>query len=377
MPNQPVIFSGDLSRIELPDVLSFVSMTRLGGELIVRNKTLNRTLYWKNGEIIFARSSSVEHELGQFLLRNGKITQEQYDESQRRMEPGSRHGKVLVQLGYLSPKDLWWGVKAHVLEIIFSLFGWKEGNFALRESVTELDEKITLQINTSMLIMEGIRRLDESARIDERITSDEMIFGRVPGAEGEIGSLEMGETELRIWELIDGERSVRDLVRQSGKMTEFEVKQLLYQMLSARLIDEVVIKESKPVFLDVEDSPDLLRVISVYNDMFERLYRELHESVGEDKARDVFATVTGEAETDSVLEGVFFDQFGRFDENMLVANISEKPLEERKLALDNGLNNLLSMQLFEVSQHLPAEKKTELFSFIEGRKNEIEGIQVG
>ena len=42
--------------------------------------------------------------------------------------------------------------------------------------------------------------------------------------------------------------------------------------------------------------------------------------------------------SDELWAGVFFDQFGRFDENMLIANITELPFEKRKLVLDEGLN---------------------------------------
>src|SRR5881275_1273604 len=119
MADAATILQGDLSRIQLPDVLSFVSMIRGSGKLVVRNQHLERTIHWKDGEIVFATSNSPEHSLGQFLLRNGKITQAQYDESKRRVTPSMRHGKVLVQMGAISPKDLWWGVKNQVLEIIY------------------------------------------------------------------------------------------------------------------------------------------------------------------------------------------------------------------------------------------------------------------
>lgn len=124
MAETPVL-QGDLSKIQLPDVLSFMAMIRESGRLVVRDTTAERTIHWKDGHIVFASSNSPEHSLGQFLLRNGKITEEQYEESKRRVAPHVRHGKVLVQMGALSPKDLWWGVKNQVLEIIYSLFGWK------------------------------------------------------------------------------------------------------------------------------------------------------------------------------------------------------------------------------------------------------------
>ena len=64
------------------------------------------------------------------LLHNGYLY--------RKVTPQMRHGKLLVQMGALSPKDLWWGVKNQVLEIIYSLFSWEQGSFAFYESDEQL-----------------------------------------------------------------------------------------------------------------------------------------------------------------------------------------------------------------------------------------------
>lgn len=367
------IFEGDLRRIQIADVLSFVSMIRGTGKLFLRQARLERTLHWKEGEITLATSNSPDQSLGQFLLRNGKITQEQYDESARRVTPHMRHGKALVQMGAISPNDLWWGLQNQALEIIYSLFTWSEGSFSFIEAADEmLSERIALSINTSSAIMEGIRRLDESGRIREKITSPEMIFAKVAGAEPNFQQLEMSEEEISVYNNIDGNLTVRGLIAKSG-MTDFEVMRILFQLLMARLIEIAPEdREARPVFLDVEDSPELLRIISTYNDMFGRLHESLAEAVGDDSARDLFTAAQESAASDDLWNGVFFDQYGRFDENMLMANISELPFERRQSALEEGLNALLSVQLFEVSQHLDAKRKVDVFRFISDQKAALE-----
>jgi hypothetical protein len=276
-------------------------------------------------------------------------------------------------MGAISPKELWWGVKNQVLEIIYSLFSWKEGTFSFHEAKDEAAaERIVLQLNTSSVIMEGIRRIDESARIREKIPSAEMIFAKVPGVQPDFEELDMNESEVEIYNRIDGTLSVRELIGKA-EMTEFEAMRILFQLLSARLIETAPEeKELRPVFLDVEDSPELLKIISTYNDMFGRLYAALADAVGDDPARDLFMNVLQASETDDLWAGVFFDQYGRFDENMLIANISELPFERRKSVLDEGLNTLLSVQLFEVSQHLDAAGKVDVFRFISDQKASLE-----
>lgn len=375
MADPATILQGDLSRIQMPDVLSFVAMIRGSGKLVIRNAHLERTIHWKDGEIVFATSNSPEHSLGQFLLRNGKITQTQYEESKRRVTAQTRHGKLLVQMGAISPKDLWWGVKHQALEIIYTLFNWKEGTFTFLDAVDELAaERIVLSINTQSVIMEGIRRLDETARIKEKVPSIDVAFMKVPNTTPNFRELDMSEHEIKVYENIDGKLTVRELIGRSD-MTEFEVARILFQLLSARLIEQAPEEKSfRPVFLDVEDSPELLKVISTYNDMFGRLYDALQNAVGDEQARDIFMSALQSAESDELWSGVFFDQYGRFDENMLIANISELPFEKRKSVLDDGLNTLLSVQLFEVSQHLDSAGKVDVFRFISDQKASLEKV---
>src|SRR5262245_60731002 len=374
MPDAPIL-QGDLASIQLPDVLSFISLIRGTGKLTLQRDQFERCIHWKDGEIIFASSNSSEQTLGQFLLRNSKITPGQYEESRQRVGPNMRHGKNLVQMGAISPKDLWWGVKNQVLEILYSLFSWKDGLFFFTERLDDLtNERIVLSINTPGLIMEGIRRLDESARIREKVPNPEIVFVKVPGAVPDFRELDMNDHEIAVYNNIDGHLTVRELVGKS-ELTEFEVTRILFQLVVARLIEAAPEEKSaRPVFLDVEDSPELLKVISTYNDMFGRLYAALTNAVGEDQARDIFMSALQQAESDELWAGVFFDQFGRFDENMLIANISELPFEQRKNVLDEGLNTLLSVQLFEVSQHLDAAGKVDVFRFISDQKAALERV---
>ena len=210
------------------------------------------------------------------------------------------------------------------------------------------------------------------ARIREKITSLDMVFAKVSGKVADFQALDMSEDEIAVYNNIDGQLTVRDLIGKS-ELTDFEVTRILFQLLMARIIDVAPEeRESRPVFLDVEDSPELLKIISTYNDMFGRVHESLSYAVGDDEARELFTQALENAASDDLWTGVFFDQYGRFDENMLLGNISELPFEQRKPALEEGLNALLSVQLFEVSQHLDAAGKMDMFNFISDQKAALE-----
>src|SRR5205823_11086968 len=59
MSDRP-IFEGDLRRVQIADALTFVSMIRGRGKLLLKQGRLERTLHWLDGEIIFANSNTPE-----------------------------------------------------------------------------------------------------------------------------------------------------------------------------------------------------------------------------------------------------------------------------------------------------------------------------
>ena len=70
-----------------------------------------------------------------------------------------------MELGYLTPKDLFWGVKYQVKEIIYSLFQLEDGECEFIEGDVPTDEVITLKMSMGNLIHEGVKRIDNWTRI--------------------------------------------------------------------------------------------------------------------------------------------------------------------------------------------------------------------
>ena len=131
-------------------------------------------------------------------------------------------------------------------------------------------------------------------------------------------------------------------------------------------------KVRAPVFLDVEDEPELLKVTATYNEMFARLHAALAQKVGEETAARMFGKVLADSESNELIAGLAFDTNGRFDENLLIANVSDLPVDERRRVLDDGLNTLLSYQLFEVTQYLDPDVKKGVYRMISEMKGELE-----
>ena len=225
------VLTGDLNSISLADLFSLLNLSKKTGALRCTRGAETRTVLWEQGEIVFARSNSVRDSLGYFLLRRGLITEEQNAESARRITPDTRHGKVLVRLGYITTEQLWWAVKNQVLEIVYGLFQWTSGFFEFLEGKVESREKITLAISTTKVVMEGIRRLDEWNKFTTRITDSSIVLETVPGKiPGAARENDPTPDERKALSLVNGLRTVEEIARLSGQ-GEFEAYAVLYEAI--------------------------------------------------------------------------------------------------------------------------------------------------
>lgn len=230
MSTRPVL-SGDLSSISLSDLFSLITLSKKTGALRCTRGAESRTIQWEQGEIVFARSNSVRDSLGCFLVRRGLITEEQNAESARRITPDTRHGKVLVRLGYITTEQLWWAVKNQVLEIVYGLFHWTTGFFEFLEGKVESREKIVLAVSTTKVVMEGIRRLDEWRKFATRLSDPGMLLEAVPGkSPGGGREHEPTPEEKKVLALLNGSRTVEEVAKLSGQ-GEFEAYSALYEAL--------------------------------------------------------------------------------------------------------------------------------------------------
>jgi len=357
------ILEGSLKAISVPDVLTFVNLLKKTGVLVIRNDAASRRLYWDRGEIVFGSSSIPDESLGNFLVRHGRISPEQNLESGLRVEPGRRQGKILVQMGILTPKQLWWAVKNQVLEIIYGLFTLREGTFYFEETEEANEEKIKLSTSTTNIVMEGIRRLDEWPRIRELIPSDDLVPTLSP-TDVRDPKVRFLEGEHEILALVDGVRTVRAIIHASN-LDEFETLRVLMALVLARYI-QVPGGAPGGAEDEVEDADALETVVDYYNTLFARIVSELALRVSAAECSTLLAASL-ESCREGVLEGAGFDLQGRLEPKALTANVADLPAERRLPALRGSLDNLVSFLLFEASKHLDPVQRSEVYRLVEAR----------
>ena len=225
------ILSGDLGAFSLADIFMLLGMAKKTGALRLTRGAESRTLHWEAGEIVFARSNSVRDSLGNFLVRKGIITPEQNAVSASKIDETTRHGKVLVRMGFVTADQLLWAVKQQVLEIIYSLFHWRSGFFEFVDGEAESKEKITLSMSTTKIVMEGVHRLDEWGKIRATFPDDSAVLEPSLTA-GEVATRpDLTAEEKGLYQLADGRRTLGEIANVA-RLGEFECYSALFNLVS-------------------------------------------------------------------------------------------------------------------------------------------------
>ncbi len=163
--DRDLVLTADVAAFPIADLLHLIHASAKSGFLFFENGRHEKAVYLHRGEVVFASSNQVVDRLGECLLRAGVITLEQHREAKRAYTPSTQLGKILVERGFISPRDLWNGVKAQVEEIVRSLFSYGAGAVHFWEGTVRPDNVVRLSLPSKRLIAEGLRRRDELLKL--------------------------------------------------------------------------------------------------------------------------------------------------------------------------------------------------------------------
>jgi len=230
---------GNLNDWSIPKILIYLNRNRKTGTLIVTTPTFTKKVYFDKGDAIFASSTFQDDRLGELLIKAGKITEEQYEESIEliKKQTGKRQGAILVELGYLTPKDLFGGVKHQVKEIVCSLFLLEDAKYEFVEAEIPTNEVITLKMSVGNLIYEGVKRMYNLTRINKEMSDMTVVLKLSADPVSLFQDIELTPQDKDILSMIDGKKTIQELLEGSS-IGHFETQKTLYALWSAGTLEE-------------------------------------------------------------------------------------------------------------------------------------------
>jgi hypothetical protein len=207
-----------------------------------------RKVLLEAGQIVYATSTHAQDRLTHLLVERGRLTQAQMDYALGNLQAGVSIGRNLIDMGFITQRDLLEVVQAQVERVV-------DGCVAEREALPTfqagpLDAKsVRLSLDTPALLLHGVLKL----------TDREALLGllgpldQVPHPLRPLPPL--GPTDLQaLWPHVDGQRDLMDLSRDSGLEPSRVGAALLFlrEMGWARLEGRAETSPEPPVQLNPE-----------------------------------------------------------------------------------------------------------------------------
>ena len=257
------------------------------GTIVFSREREIKKVFFKNGDILFASSNLDEDRLGEFLMRTGKITIDQFDKaSESVIKNGKKLGAVLFEMGILTARDLVAQVKLQVKEIVINLFNWRNGNYKFDEQPLPVSEIIPIHMSTGELIIEGIRKLDWNS-IRKSLPSIKTILRTTTDPSLLFQGVRLEPDQQTVFSLIDGSKSIQEICILSD-IGDFNTLKAVYTLLALRLAETGAVKTREEKI-----EPAVLR-----------------ESVTAEKKKDAKAAAPAISVTKETIQNAF-DSLGR------------------------------------------------------------------
>lgn len=353
-----IAFAGDVRAMPLLGLLNLLGQNRETGRLVVKQDETERVIMLRDGEIASVGSNSPDDRLGQFLLRLGKVTEQELgvavDEVKR---TGGRLGQILVQRGFLQAHELWATIQAQITDIFTDVVQWEDGLFVLYRSRDGYRFPSTPSLSMQGLLLEAVRRADEMKQYREKIPAVTAIIRKTGRA---LDLDEAEDLEQRAMAAMTGEHRISEL----GALlhtSEFDATRTAYALLKKKVVEIV---EETPVVVGHSFSlgDAELQKLDVYNLAF----REIRDEIVRNGKLEKFMTGVMKFLNDPgsqhhvVFSGLSPDASGALQAQKLVANVAKLHAANPWQSIQDALNELTFFMLFQCGEFLDPQSDENL-----------------
>lgn len=153
---------GTLQAFEPVFVFQLLNLALVTGKLRIKSPNNVASVYFDRGNIRFAEIAARPVKLGEYLVREGYLSEEKLEEALQKQTRRSKLGKILVRDKILEESALKQAITEQIKEVIFEVVKWNDGTFTFQKDKQPKSEDILIDIPLDRLMLEGLTRWDES-----------------------------------------------------------------------------------------------------------------------------------------------------------------------------------------------------------------------
>lgn len=206
---------GTLDAFSLPDIFQLLSFTKKTGTLHLRREAAHGAVHLRDGVVTGARADVGRQELSRRLLGSGLVDDEVLASAAEDLagDPSLSLAQLLAERARLSTDTVKGLAVEQAHDAVFALLRWSEGEFAFVVDERDPDD-LGAELPVEAVVAEGERRITAWPQLVASVPDPEAVV-RVNASPGSDPVTDRDEWALL--SLVDGRRSVSDLVVLSGR----------------------------------------------------------------------------------------------------------------------------------------------------------------
>ncbi|MEN3044161.1 MAG: tetratricopeptide repeat protein [Candidatus Hydrothermales bacterium] len=227
---------GSLKEIPFSDVVQLMVMGKKTGRLSVTNGEDFLEIFFKGGIVIYGKMINKQEKIGEILLSKGVIDEETHQKAKNLIEKGAPNfGSALLELG-VPENEIKKAYEEEIKKFVSEAISWSDGYFNFEQDEFP-KEKPVISLDPSYLLIESAKTFDEWKKVQEVIPSlNEVCILKDKTYKP------FDENEKIIIEMIDGKKTVKEVLEETGKNL-FELAETFKNLLLKGVIDTTTKKE--------------------------------------------------------------------------------------------------------------------------------------
>ena len=153
---------GRIDLFGVANIFQLLHQAEATGKLVLEGEDQRGRVYFHQGRLIYARTDAGIERIGELLVSRGVLEPAQLEGARILADRrGVRIGTVLVEGGGVSSEQLSEAIKGQIMEVVYHLVRIESGSFAFYGQIYPENEDILLDVSLDVLLLEGLRQLDE------------------------------------------------------------------------------------------------------------------------------------------------------------------------------------------------------------------------
>ena len=214
---------GSLDAFSLPDIFQLLSFTKKSGGLHLRRATTRGSVYFRDGAVTGASSDDGRQALARRVVGSAGVGETELSAAvERSANEGIGVSRALLDAGAVDPDFLRSLVAEQIVDAVFDLLRWSEGDFSFTVDEPGPDD-VGISLGVEPVVNDARSRLESWDHACRVVPSPETVLA-LPVGVREDPVVTRGEWALLA--LVDGRRTVAELVALAGRGDYAVVSQL-------------------------------------------------------------------------------------------------------------------------------------------------------